>query len=1232
MVSKINLRMFMGIVALMIVFVSGSLAEPMQGRPSIESGYDILAGEDFDYVIIVPTSGHVTALNNFKTWKEQIGFRVKIITLTDIYTNYPTGDNAERIWNFLKDHYLSWGIRYVLLVGDIDQIPMRYLYPDGNPNDGSAYGTDYYYANLDVEDWDIDNDNRWGEFSQDALDTHAEVFVGRIPFNNAATIQSIVNSIVDFEQDTGGWKRNALLANGFMDITSASKKTDTAVLAEMLLDDIFNPYGWTATKLYEQSGLLPSAFASDNDLDQPNFNNASGVNTQGLVNVVMHGSPTGMAGLFWNVDANNNSVMETAPPLNEHSYSWVSQTGHIAANPTSGIVFLTGCETGAIFGVDPNFATSPLRSRYLVTVPLNGTMLKEYMENGAPVVIGSTAGADYASLWDEITDDSMQTLNYLFLRNLIANDMRAGDAFYAAQEESSQKYGFLRGVRDFNFYGDPSLLLKGIEDRPGGQDVLVTESSYKTFAADYDDNGDMYLGVLVDNPSGTSSNITIYRSTDHGESWSAWTFVDGETEIIMDLGLLVGRHSEYDHRLLVIYSTEMGRVVSVGIDLSNPDNRNSSQIADHGILAKNISVARDPQPMPTAYNVFAAWEYEDNGEYYITLYTSVDNGSNWSRLLTDTPYLMPSVDIGPEGNIYLAAMWDNDANDVGVFQSSDRGVNWSLFKVLTLGYGAQMHTAPDVAVSTDPNFPAVWIAYDFHYQDPVWGPSIDLNFAYSPDAGTTWQTGKVLSADVGVDEWIPDLAGYRSAPNRWVNLAYNMDAYSSTDYPRQIVWRYTSGGLPTHWSARRITNDYTGVAPYAIGPLVIYSPGASVSGSGVVYGGQGKQFIYFSAPWLPTTSFTIPSDFSLNAIRFQATDASPLHSAANQGSQPASPEDLPQVWQALGEIPGASSVTGLVESADGALYAAAVVDTADGHEGRVFRSDDHGQTWSPRSTLPESWSVTSMLRLSTGDLLAAGMALDLTDPGNPQPHGMIYRSTDNALGWETVLDLPSSAVYRLYASSNGDLYAGTGWQGILLRSIDGGTNWENIAEFGENAIVRTILHTSKGGLWVGLEASNVGSLIYFSTTGGDNWNPVAGLEGVQSVNNLIEAGGSLYAATETESGGSIYRANLEGSSWSPMPDISPVVKAFERLYLDRNGQLFATANQGNGPSGTLVFRLTLGGEGWQPYHGWIDLASVVYELLGMEDGLYAATGHIYGNVYQVLPKDWYRVFLPHMVR
>jgi photosystem II stability/assembly factor-like uncharacterized protein len=1217
----------LAVCSLVIMAVLASLAVPFTGGSTADVAQASPEQEDFDYVIIVPTAAQVPAVQNFKIWKEQIGFRVMVVTLTDIYSSYPNGDNAERIWDYLHDRYLTWGIRYVLLAGDIDQIPMRVLYPDGAPGDGAAYGTDYYYANLDVTDWDIDNDDRWGEFTQDSLDTHVEIFVGRIPFNAAATLQSILDATVAFERDTSAWKRNALLAHGFMDITTASQKTDNAVLAEMLLEDVFNPYGWTTTKLYEQSGILPSAYASDFDLDQTNFNNACGLNTQGLVNVVMHGNPTGMAGMYWVADANHNGVMETKAPLSEHSYSWVSQANQIAADPTSGVVFLCGCSTGVVFGDDPNFAKSPLRSRYLMTIPRNGTMLKEYLQNGAPVVIGSTAGADYASLWDEVADDSMQTLNYLFLRNLIASDLRAGDAFYAAQEESAQKYGFFRGVRDFNFYGDPSLILKGIEDHPGGADVMVTESSYKTFAADYDDNGDMYIGVLVDNPSGTSSNISIYRSTNHGESWSGWTFIDDETEIIMDLGLLVGRHATYGDRLLVIYTTELGRAVAVQIDLSDPDIRSTTQIAAHGIWAKNISVSRDP--LINTYNVYTAWEYEQNGDYYITLYSSDDNGTSWSRLLTETPYLMPSVDIGPEGNIYLAALWDHSTYDVGLFQSNDAGVNWSLFKVLTLGFGAQMHTAPDVAVSTDPAYPAVWVAYDFHDQDPVWGQTIDVHFAYSPDAGTTWRAGNVLSADVGVDEWIPDLAGYRSAPNRWVNIAYNMDAYSSSGYPRQIVWRFTSGGLPAYWSPRRMVNDHNGVAPYAIGPLVLYSPGASTPGSGVVYGGQDKQFIYFSAPWLPTAGAREAINAPMNLTYFPAEDTGQSSTSTQPFLPAASSEDPPQVWQALGEIPGASSVTGLVLGTDGALYAAVVMDTEAGHEGRIFRSDDHGQTWTPRSTLPGSWSVSGMLRLGTGELLAAGMALDLTG-ATPQPHGVVYRSGNNAQSWETVLDLPDSAVYRIYAAGNGDLYVGTGWQGALLRSTNGGTNWEKLAEFG-GAILRAILHTSQGGLVVGLEAAG-GGLIYTSVNEGGSWDPASGLEGVLAIHDLIEAGGHLYAAAETETGGRILRADLEGSSWSPMGEAPPQVIAFDRLYQDGLGQLLAAASRGNGPASTQVFRLTLDGEGWQPYRGWIDLATVVYDLLGTQEGLYAATGPIYGNVYQVLRTDWHWLFLPKLAR
>lgn len=146
--------------------------------------------ETFDYVIIIPDVSFAASMNPLKVWKEQIGFHVKIVTLTDIISLYPSGiDDADRIWNFLHDRYLplNWGIRYVLLVGDIDQIPMRFLFPDGGWLEGNGYGSDYYYANLDVDDWDLDKDLRWGEFKDDKLDLHAEVLVGRLPFNNTRT-------------------------------------------------------------------------------------------------------------------------------------------------------------------------------------------------------------------------------------------------------------------------------------------------------------------------------------------------------------------------------------------------------------------------------------------------------------------------------------------------------------------------------------------------------------------------------------------------------------------------------------------------------------------------------------------------------------------------------------------------------------------------------------------------------------------------------------------------------------------------------------------------------------------------------------------------------------------------------------------------------------------------------------------------------------------------------------
>ncbi len=197
------------------------------------------ADETGNYVIIIPDSSFDAAVAPLKTWKQLFGYTVRVVTLDTIYGLY-TGDNAERIWQFLHDRYPPdvWGIRYVLLVGDVDRMPIRMLYPDGNAGDGSAYASDFYYANLSMANWDVDGDNRWGEFTHDHLDQdfHAEVIVGRIPLSDPRLVQDVSNHIVAFEKDIGGWKRNVLLAHGIMDYGDAVDPAiaDIATLAERL--------------------------------------------------------------------------------------------------------------------------------------------------------------------------------------------------------------------------------------------------------------------------------------------------------------------------------------------------------------------------------------------------------------------------------------------------------------------------------------------------------------------------------------------------------------------------------------------------------------------------------------------------------------------------------------------------------------------------------------------------------------------------------------------------------------------------------------------------------------------------------------------------------------------------------------------------------------------------------------------------------------------------------------
>jgi hypothetical protein len=185
-------------------------------------------------------------------------------------------------WNFMHDKYPSgeWGIRYVLLVGDLRVIPRRLVFYS-NPHKEWGLQSDHFFAKLSGGDtsaqvWNSDGDRRWGEIDGDEMSVVPDVLVGRIPLNDATSVGNAIQAMITFEQDNGTWKHRALLAGGYNDIKSATQKTDNAVLMEYIHDHLLDPNGWSETRIYEQTGLGTSPYTPAPDYDTSRANVVTG--------------------------------------------------------------------------------------------------------------------------------------------------------------------------------------------------------------------------------------------------------------------------------------------------------------------------------------------------------------------------------------------------------------------------------------------------------------------------------------------------------------------------------------------------------------------------------------------------------------------------------------------------------------------------------------------------------------------------------------------------------------------------------------------------------------------------------------------------------------------------------------------------------------------------------------------------------------------------------------------
>ncbi|MDX2473136.1 MAG: C25 family cysteine peptidase [Candidatus Krumholzibacteria bacterium] len=120
-------------------------------------------------------------------WKTRKGYDVHVVSTAE------TGSSTDGILAYLQDAYDTWPVppEYILLVGDVDQIPTFNFY--GNPSDQP-------YVMLDGEDWLMD------------------AMIGRLPVGNGNEAAALIGKTINYERspDLAGqdWQTRTLMVAG----------------------------------------------------------------------------------------------------------------------------------------------------------------------------------------------------------------------------------------------------------------------------------------------------------------------------------------------------------------------------------------------------------------------------------------------------------------------------------------------------------------------------------------------------------------------------------------------------------------------------------------------------------------------------------------------------------------------------------------------------------------------------------------------------------------------------------------------------------------------------------------------------------------------------------------------------------------------------------------------------------------------------------------------------------
>jgi hypothetical protein len=225
----------------------------------------------YDLLIIAPTQ-YIDSLQPLVVHKNSVGIKTKVVTLNDVYHQmfWQGRDEQEKIKYFIKTAKEVWGITYVLLVGDFQAIPIRYVY---NADNNTGYNEPYfiselYYADLydqnhNFSTWDSSNNGIYGEWYGETakdqnINLYPDVYVGRLACINEAEVRVMVRKIITYETTAYGqsWFNRFVVVAG--DTYPESENPDWVGNEGEIntLNAIENMTGFEPIKLWTSDGSL----------------------------------------------------------------------------------------------------------------------------------------------------------------------------------------------------------------------------------------------------------------------------------------------------------------------------------------------------------------------------------------------------------------------------------------------------------------------------------------------------------------------------------------------------------------------------------------------------------------------------------------------------------------------------------------------------------------------------------------------------------------------------------------------------------------------------------------------------------------------------------------------------------------------------------------------------------------------------------------------------------------